>query len=55
MTVGALPLPDTAATFAIKLATVTAFCASLRLLGVIDDAEIHELRVQARRARTAWR
>jgi O-antigen/teichoic acid export membrane protein len=55
MAVGALPLADSLLTFAIKLATVAAFCASLRLLGVVDEAEIQELGVQVRRARTAWR
>ena len=55
MAVGALPLADSLLTFAIKLATVVAFCASLRLLRVIDDAEIQEFRTQARRARMAWR
>jgi O-antigen/teichoic acid export membrane protein len=55
MSVGALPLPDTWGTFAIKLAAVAVFAVSLRLLGVVDDAEVDELRSLTRQVRLGFR
>jgi O-antigen/teichoic acid export membrane protein len=49
MGVGAVPLDPSVLVSVLKVATVAAFAASLWALGVIDEAELEELRTFARR------
>jgi O-antigen/teichoic acid export membrane protein len=49
MAVGALPLESSLLTMGVKALTVTAFVGALRLLRVIDEPEVAELRGLARR------
>jgi O-antigen/teichoic acid export membrane protein len=51
MAVGALPLANSPAMFALKLGVVAAFGVSLRLLRVIDEPELQEIRALAARAK----
>jgi O-antigen/teichoic acid export membrane protein len=55
MAVGALPLTNSVAVFGLKLAVVAAFCGSLRLLGVIDEPELREIRALLTRVKSFGR